>query len=242
MPDHIHLVLHPDAAASPMRLQRQTAGILGAISRMARIDWQPISEPSCISDRKHLLRTLRYVVLNPCRSDLLKDPLRWRWSTYRDIFGATADPWLGPIQAWHQLPNFGLRVRIHDYVSSDGDCDLSARVPPAPPATPRYNYSLYPIQDIAIAAIVALGVPAKALTTCPKVSRYFAWLCRKVGMKDAGPIAGFCGKSERNIRWMWRHPKGPSPFELEAGLRILGEPRFRHGVTFPCPDSGQIGL
>lgn len=70
--------------------------------------WMPQPDPVEIPDEKHLRRTIRYVLLNPCRGGLAADPLAWPLSNHRDLVG------LGTRFAAVPQP-----VRFHTFVSSD---------------------------------------------------------------------------------------------------------------------------
>jgi REP element-mobilizing transposase RayT len=45
-----------------------------------------------IERQTHLLEVSRYVVLNPVRAGLVKDPASWRWSSYRTMVGNSIPP------------------------------------------------------------------------------------------------------------------------------------------------------
>lgn len=86
MPNHVHLILQSSDAAQDHRRFRGALSILG-------LPWQPFPEPQPVPDKKHLWRLVRYTHLNPCRSFLCDDPLKWEWSTYRDYVGAAWPRW-----------------------------------------------------------------------------------------------------------------------------------------------------
>ena len=78
MPSHLHLVAEiVSAAAARLRLAR----LLGAFSRWRSpsgedpLRWNPVPRPEPLAGPEHLRRSLRYVVLNPCRDKLVRDPV-----------------------------------------------------------------------------------------------------------------------------------------------------------------------
>lgn len=227
MPDHIHLVLPPMNEGVAQSSFRKFTGISGHLSKTGRFEWQPIPDPTRIADLKHLLRTLRYVALNPCRPPaIVGDPLEWRWSTYRELFGGSVAPWPGVGPAWELSLKTRLGVRIHDYVSTDPDVDLRGTLPPRPPAVRRTNYAVYDVRSIAEASLVVTEKPWSALERSTEARRYFVWLGRSVGWKNPGPFAEWCGMSKRAVHLHWSK-EPPSRAEMNAGLVVLGEPRFR---------------
>jgi hypothetical protein len=72
--------------------------------------WAPTPEPRVVPNQEHLERTRRYVLLNPCRSHLVADPLAWPFSTHRDALGL----------AWPRARRVVQdRLGFHAYVSRD---------------------------------------------------------------------------------------------------------------------------
>ncbi len=120
--DHLHLVL-PESQRE--KNARELRGLLGASGQSLGIPWlwQRLLEPEPLPNREHLRRTLRYVALNPCRDNLCRDPLEWPWSTYRDVLGATANPWTRAERLMTALKERGspseFKVRFHAYVSGE---------------------------------------------------------------------------------------------------------------------------
>ncbi len=133
MPDHLHLIAE---SADPDEDRRRLAWTLGSYARHFHGSWTRPPPPREIPDRRHLGRQIRYVSLNPCRSGLTDDPLRWLWSTHRDLVGATADPWVTPDRlagALQEDPR-GFLSWHHAYVSSDPTVRIDGTpVPEMPP-------------------------------------------------------------------------------------------------------------
>ncbi len=131
MPEHLHLIV---------RRAKDAVWNLGvalrSVSRHMELPavWESIPAPSGIADRAHLLRTVRYVNLNPCRRRIVDDPLAWEWSTHRDVLGLVADPWVQAPQLARELHWKGasFRNQFHEYLCRE-DCvsRTALRMPPA---------------------------------------------------------------------------------------------------------------
>jgi hypothetical protein len=110
MPNHIHL-LHEkrverrlsQALATYVRWRNRHRGASGP-----GIDRVPAADLVSGKDKVH--RNVRYIHLNPCRSDIVADPLAWPLSTHRDLVGLT----LQPAVTRHRFPD-----EIHRIISSD---------------------------------------------------------------------------------------------------------------------------
>ncbi|MFH1468532.1 MAG: hypothetical protein ABIO70_29350 [Pseudomonadota bacterium] len=88
MPDHVHLL------ARAMDERRVRAALSGYTRWLAHHRgepglhlWRPVEPPVSLTNREHLERTRRYILLNPCRGRLVSDPLAWPFSTHRDALG-----------------------------------------------------------------------------------------------------------------------------------------------------------
>jgi REP element-mobilizing transposase RayT len=149
MPDHVHLLARADAPAQ--EIKRHFAEALGKASQVQRRRiWAPIPEPGAIPDHRHFARTLRYILLNPCRERLAADPLQWEWSTHRDMLGTVLDPWVTANEVAKVLrsgPKEAPR-EIHRYVSSDPTVSLiGTPFPRAPGPEDRFVVSLRTLTD-----------------------------------------------------------------------------------------------
>ena len=129
MPDHIHLILpHDDpgrrlgvACAAYARWRNAHRSERGPI-------WRRTGPPKRIADDKHLQRTIRYVHLNPCRSNLVDCPAGWALSTHRDRVG---------LAVVAVVPPDADPQRFHAYVSAD----RNTRVDGTPLPWPTYGRS-----------------------------------------------------------------------------------------------------
>lgn len=87
--------------------------------------------PRVLVDANKILTDVGYAVLNPTRAGLVDDPLAWYWSTYRDLFGATHDPWVTFERRRRYLPAHVVDLeRLHALVSADLSTDPRGTPPP----------------------------------------------------------------------------------------------------------------
>ena len=126
MPNHYHLVLETpadDLAAGMHLLNGRYARRFNVRhGRVGHVFQGPYGARP-IADDDHLLRCCRYVVLNPVRAGLCRDPAAWRWSSYRVQIGLDEGPGLVDVRRIHALA--GGPEGFRDYVL-DGvdDCNL----------------------------------------------------------------------------------------------------------------------
>lgn len=93
MPDHVHLAIeHVDPADRLSRVMTGHARLVAHRRGGAAGLWAPRPEPVAIADADKVRLTVRYIHLNPTRKRLVRDPLAWPWSTYRDRLGFAASP------------------------------------------------------------------------------------------------------------------------------------------------------
>lgn len=111
MPDHIHVIVASDEAGGRLhRVMRGFARWRNTRRRETGVVWAPAPPPEAVRDGHHLRRTIRYVHLNPCRKELVADPLEWPWSTHRDMVGMAIRP---------VVPRTREPSRFHAFVSGD---------------------------------------------------------------------------------------------------------------------------
>ncbi|NDG86038.1 MAG: hypothetical protein EBX52_13495 [Proteobacteria bacterium] len=125
MPDHAHWiqksVIGPDSGPD-FTLEPHKSIFARRIKKFERrwgFRFEPIRTPMQIPDRKHLLRQVRYIHLNPCRSRLAQDPLEWEWSTHWDILGLVRNPWINAKDFFDDLGIPNDLMAFHRYVSAD---------------------------------------------------------------------------------------------------------------------------
>lgn len=226
MPNHLHLILPHHSQGANRVVRENFVGFMGAISKKQGIPqlWQPISDPHVLSDRFHLKRTVRYVALNPCRRKLCADPLEWIWSTYRDIFGASVNLWLGDAKLARVLEESqrGFKVRFHAYVSGDPSVAIQGTPPPFA-AIPK-QMTEEPIRHIISAAAAALRVPSAEITKEGPLRNLFIQLAYRQGWQQTALLAKITGMSQQGLRGnIRRQPR----IDLKAAALCLGDVRLR---------------
>ncbi|MDP1826933.1 MAG: transposase [Archangium sp.] len=95
MPNHFHLVARVEQSAelSAMMQWWLTSHVRRHHQRHASSGhiWQGRFKSFPIQEDAHLLTVLRYVLLNPCRTQLVRSPWDWQWSSLR--FERMLAPW-----------------------------------------------------------------------------------------------------------------------------------------------------
>ena len=221
MPDHLHIILRAlDMLAARRRLR---AALRGAAWGLGRGTWRPLEMPRVIPNLKHLRRQVRYIHLNPCRDDLVDDPLRWLWSTHRDVMGATLDPWVEPARLGEELrwPSWGFQDEFHHYVSSDPSVDVRGTPPPT-----RFANEAGSIPDLdqVIGAVSAASRQTASDTLeTPASRRLFLSLAQAVGWTDASLLAEIAGVTRRTVERNNRPLDAPT---LDTLLLNLGDDRL----------------
>lgn len=225
MTTHFHLIA---PGPSPGGAQKRLRAVLSGCSRRrlpveGRIAWEPVEPPAGIPDSRQLARQVRYVVLNPCRAGIVDDPLRWLWSTHRDVMGAVAQPWVSVhrLAAALDRPARGFASAHHRYVSSDPSVNVAGTAPPV--AAERRTSPAEPIERIAWAAAAALRVPLDAVRHRGEPRRLLVQLACARGWRDVRALAGACNAAPRTVQRLLASPPGPS---VAAGLLCLGDDRL----------------
>lgn len=235
MPNHIHLIA---VARSRDALRRRVAQVLAGFSRSTGGGpvWLRLPAPVVIGDPAKLSRQIRYSLLNGTRANVYSDPACAIWSTYRDIIGATLDPWVDVADLAALLGHDveGFDEWFHHYVSSDPSVDVAGTPLPRPAPRPSPLQPGMPLDHIAAAAS---AVSATALGTDRRRARIeqhaFVLAARHQGWNDANTLAGYRGLSASTVR---RLARTPDPQLLRATTLYLGDerlltpPRFRRAA------------
>ena len=234
MPDHIHIVPMVRDAASA---RRRFSHILGHFTRnfgCGERVWRPGEDPIPVRNRKMLARTVRYIADNPCRDHKCKDPLDWNWSSYRDVMGAIADPWITADGLAHALRwrRQGFRDRFHKYVSSDPSVDVRGTPPPRPA---RINApGQVTLEDLVLAWAAATRTSPEDIAHRGLPRKLFVHLAIVLGWRDRRLLARVTRSSIRTVNRIAATPIDPDV--LQAGLLCAGDARLRQ---IPQPPSGQ---
>ncbi len=224
MPNHIHFVLKSSA---PHEDRVRLARILGRFTTVFGEKppfWQPVPEPALIVDADKLRRDIRYVLLNPCRARLCKDPLEWKWSTYRGSVGAAVDPWVSQRSLTAALGGGNLAF-VHRYISSDPSVAVIGTALPAaalPSKTPQR--SLAEIAAAAYAATEVLSDLRNLQRRNSKTKELFIRLACQQGWSDAGVLAQFMQIPRSTV---WKFVQREKSKDCLAGALCLGDVRLR---------------
>lgn len=224
MPNHVHLIV-ADHRTHAQNLDR-LYGWLGSVSRRKRTHqlWQSVPDPREINDRGYLLRTIRYVALNPCRKRLCRDPAEWYWSTYRETLGASVGRQNVATQLARALAerSQGFSKRLYQYISADATVQSVGAGYPTP--VPPSHWCAYSGVDIRAAAAAALRVAPEEIRKRGAFRPLCIHLAMRQGWTRPGQLAELCGISRESVR---RHMNRPPPAGLEAAALCLGDRRFR---------------
>jgi REP element-mobilizing transposase RayT len=130
MPEHLHLIV-PRTKDAIFRLGIAIRSVTRGLKSQTL--WEAIPPPKEIADRQHLWRTVRYVLLNPCRRKLVDDPLKWEWSTHRDVQALVEDPWVTADYLSRALGSktSGFASAFHSYLCREDGISPGALTPPA---------------------------------------------------------------------------------------------------------------
>ncbi len=220
--DHTHLVRHDDEPERAAWRFRQA--VLWSTPARLRSLWRFPTVPVLVRDRNHLYKTVRYVLRNPLAEAGVTDPVQWRWSTMRDVVGASVDPWCpaeflaramgrspGPFARW-----------CHPWAAAGADGD-PAEVRPLVAAPPRA------VPAVGLGAILAAAMEA---TRCSprdllrkRLPRWlFVALARHQGWRDPAALAGVIGVRPGSVR---RIGRGLPPAAVGAAALCLGDDRLR---------------
>jgi REP element-mobilizing transposase RayT len=248
MPDHLHLLV---PAAGARDSGRRLSRALGWLQRWLRLPqpmrlagvpraglpappgapgprlWRRLPEPESLPDPKHLLRTVRYIHLNPCRDRLARDPLEWPWSTHRDVCGAAADPWVTPARLARALgrPEFGFAEWLHGYVSSDPAVHVAGTRLPEP-----WSPGPFPGRDAERLAAAVRAAWRPLPPGRPRLTRHCASLARlalRTGLADSAALARAMGVTQRCMQIRLAAEVGAEP--ERAVLLCLADARLRGG-------------
>jgi len=235
MPDHLHVLLRAPAAFAQQRLRDMVRALRRRDDAAAGIRWAPVEMPTSVPNAKHAARQVRYVHLNPCRDELVHDPLAWPWSTHRDAVGAIVDPWVTAAALAPELarPRDGFEGWLHHYVSGDSSVAVAGTALPA--VAPASGITTHPLRDIARAA--AAATRARPADICrPGVTRnLFLRLAVRDGWRDTARLASACELTPHGVR---KNLRNQDVVGLDAAALCLGDRRLLLTAWSPTSPSG----
>lgn len=95
MPNHYHLMIEtsvPDLSAGMHRINGAYAHWFNRKHGFDGHLFQGRFHSVLLNSTWHLLELSRYIVLNPVRADLCREPAEWRWSSYRATLALASTP------------------------------------------------------------------------------------------------------------------------------------------------------
>lgn len=228
MPDHLHLVVGGEKEAITLQLKdyiRKT----GRLNPVGRGYWDVPSARESIPNDKHLRRVIRYVHLNPCRSDFAKDPLYWKWSTHWDWVGAVADPWIGPNVRKSIFPHYSPQS-FHYYVSNDSHCQIGGTEWPTPVmASPKIPNSTPERLKWAIANVLRLE--ASDIKRSRKARVLFTQTALKHGLRDRLVLSEVLDVAPQSVnRYYNLAGKAAELDAVSLQLKLLDDVTFRNKI------------
>jgi REP element-mobilizing transposase RayT len=220
MDNHLHLLAR---VANPRDGSAALGALLGGHARhVGRVAvWEPVLEPTPLTTPKHLLRSVRYIHLNPVRAGLVPDPLEWPFSTHRGVVGAELDPWVRLAELAHELrrPTRSAAEWLHQYVSADAETNPAGTPMPVPVAP--VDFAAVP--PASLDRIVAAAISATPWSSLQERRHLIVLLARHQGIRSTSAIAAAAGLSARHVRELSLEPNSAL---LAAGTRCLGDSRL----------------
>jgi putative transposase len=95
MPNHFHLMIETPAGDISTGMHLLNGGYAQWFNRRHHFDghlFQSRFHSVLLESNWHLLELSRYIVLNPVRAELCRDPGDWRWSSYRACMALVRSP------------------------------------------------------------------------------------------------------------------------------------------------------
>lgn len=95
MPNHYHLLIETPEGDISAGMHRLNGGYAQWFNKRHGFDghlFQSRFHDVRLESTWHLLELSRYIVLNPVRAQLCRDPIDWRWSSYRAFMALVRSP------------------------------------------------------------------------------------------------------------------------------------------------------
>jgi REP element-mobilizing transposase RayT len=90
MPNHFHLLLEPTTLPVSRMMQQLNSAYSQFFNRRCRRVGHVLQgrfKAVLVDQDQYFRQVLRYIVLNPVKAGLVRDPAAWPWSSYRDTAG-----------------------------------------------------------------------------------------------------------------------------------------------------------
>jgi hypothetical protein len=211
MPDHIHVLLKPEAVPSLLAALRGFARWRNHHRGERGPVWDRGARAQPVSGWDHAARLDRYVHMNPCRAGLVRDPLAWPFSTHRDAVGLA-------------VPCARRRVKdpdaYHRNVSADRSTDMMGTQLPAMPTTDRGRHAQ--VSEVLAAVSALTRTPTECLRSDQSARRLLIRAAKTLTAAPVQQVAGAAGVSRRTVQRV--------PARRDAAVvaveRVLRDDRF----------------
>lgn len=233
LPNTIHIVVEADRVAM---VRAKLNRLLGQFARAINVPGGRAGRATALdlsTDLDALATMVRDVALAPCAAGLVRDPLSWELSTYRDLFGATVDPWVSGARLLRtiEVTKDKSLQHFHEHISDDESAIPGGS--PAPSPARACELPSYPLAQIASAAASATRCPADRIRAQSVTRTLFVQLAIEQGWNNARQLANACHCSTRTILRLNAKPRAEL---LGPGRLCLGDPRLREQWIRPQGD------
>ena len=218
MPNHSHVLAEVD---DPDEARHRLARTCGHLQRRLGVDalLEPLPPPEIVEPDK-VARVARYIELNPSRAGLVMHSVEWRWSTLRDVAGATVEPAVDLRHHRHHTKR--RRDRWLEYVGRDDRVQDRRRL--GEPVPGGCRQPAFGIEHVAAAVLAATRSMPRDLHRRGPVRGLLIAAALDQGITSRASIARVCGCTPRAIR-LTRH-RLPRPSTLLPVRRCLSDPRL----------------
>jgi hypothetical protein len=218
MPNHGHLIVQE---SDRLKAEKAIRLSLFAFKRNFPSFWEPVPEPTVIPDIKHLRRQIRYVHLNPCRSQLTKDPLCWEFSTHWDFLGYTVGSISVPSV---QILGFSSKAQFHEFVSSDATTHVAGTALPHL-VTQQNGFPVTSLYRVADLSLILTRSPSDSLMKAGLARRLFYSLASAAGYENKTLLAKYLKISQQSVSEFLKRARAIA-YSKTLALQLLCDQRF----------------
>jgi REP element-mobilizing transposase RayT len=215
MLDHLHALFEDSQLNAYRSALRGFALWLNRARGTSGAVFEHHARPVPVRAGNHLRRTVRYVLLNPCRAGLVGDPLAWAFSTHSDAVGLA---WPACRRADRDPDGF------HAWVSSDSAVAVGGTLLPRGTRRAGRSGVLQPAELVEIAAAVSAitRTPTEHLQRRGPARSLLLQSARVLSTATLREIAEFAGVHRMTVM------RVPTTRDRRIALieRVLGDPRF----------------
>lgn len=208
MPDHLHMV-HP--VDVHLRLAAALSGFVRWRNHQrgeSREVFLKLLEPRQLWDDTIVRRCVTYVHLNPCRRQLVPDPLAWPFVTHRDACGLALPA---------VVPQVRDPVRFHRHVSTHKDVSVTGTPLPAGSVEARDpTQVLHAVSAVTRTPLAALRLRGPARTLYLQAATA---LCSRASLNEIGALVDVTPSTVHAAAKQ-------RPPAVDVVARVLGDPRF----------------